>query len=135
MMATPGDGTFYGTNTVIRVEGLSKLNRQLTKAGVDAQDMKDVMHRIASAVVGVANPPVKTGQLASTLRASKAKNKAVVRAGGARAPYAGVIEYGWAARGIEGTGWLNAARDSRKAESDRMVREGIADVLRKNDLI
>jgi len=128
------DGTFYGSGTVVRVEGLSRLNRQFTKAGVDAQDMKNVMHAIGQAVVRVAHAPVLTGRLSSTIRASKAKNKAVVRAGGARAPYAGVSEYGWRARGITGTGWLNAARDSRKADSERMIREGIADVLRKNDL-
>ena len=128
------DGTFYGSGTVIRVEGLSRLNRQLTRAGVDAQDMKDVMNAIGRAVVGVAQAPTRTGRLASTLRASKAKNKATVKAGGARAPYAGITEYGWRARGIEGTGWLNAARDSRKADSERMIRQGIADVLRSNDL-
>jgi len=128
------DGTFYGSGTVIRVEGLSKLNRQLARAGVDATDMKETLHAIAQAVLSVAHPPYLTGRLASTLRASNAKNKATVKAGGRRAPYAGVTEYGWAARGITGSGWLNAARDSRKAESERAVREGIAEILRKNDL-
>jgi hypothetical protein len=128
------DGTFYGNGTVIKVEGLSRLNRQLTKAGVDAEDMKATMQSIGQAVINVAHAPVRTGRLASTLRASKAKNKATVKAGGARAPYAGVSEYGWAARGINGSGWLNAARDSRRGDSERMIREGIADVLRKNDL-
>lgn len=128
------DRTFYGEGTVIRVQGLSRLSRLLAKSGADAQDMKDLMHAIGMAVVQVANPPVKTGRLKSTLRAGKGKTKAVVRVGGARAPYAGVMEYGWRARGIQGTGWLNAARDSRRAASQQMIRDGIADLLKKNNL-
>ena len=129
-----GDSTFYGDGTVIRVEGLSRLSRALTKAGVDASDLKDTMHAIGMAVVNSANVPVRTGRLKSTLRAGRGKTKAVVRMGGRRAPYAGVIEYGWAARGIAGTGAVSAARDARKAESQRMIREGIDRILAKNDL-
>ena len=129
-----GDGTFYGDGTVIRVEGLSRVLRNLAKAGVDSTDMKDAMHRIGQAVVNSANVPVRTGRLKSTLRAGKGKTKAVVRMGGARAPYAGVIEYGWRARGISGTGAVSAARDARRSESERMIRDAIEDLLRKNNL-
>lgn len=129
------DGTFYGDGTVVRVEGLSKLNRELRKAGVDVQRMNEVMHAIGQAVVNAANVPVKTGRLKSTLRAGKGRTKAVVRMGGARAPYAGVIEYGWAARGITGTMAVNRARDSRKAESHRMIREGVDKILKSNNLV
>ena len=128
------DGTFYGDGTVVRVEGLSKLNRGLRKAGVDVQRMNDVMHAIGQAVVDSANVPVRTGRLKSTLRAGKGRTKAVVRMGGARAPYAGVIEYGWSARGISGSMAVNRARDGRKAESQRMIREGIDQILKTNNL-
>jgi hypothetical protein len=128
------DGTFYGNGTVVRVEGLSKLNRSLRKAGADVTQMSDVMHAIGMAVVNATDLPVVTGRLKSTLRAGKGKTKAVVRLGGARAPYAGVIEYGWAARGITGTGAVSAARDSRKAESLRMIHAGIDRILRDSDL-
>lgn len=129
-----GDGTFYGDGTVIRVEGLSPVIRRLNKAGVDSTDMKDTMHRIGMAVVNDARVPVRSGRLKSTLRAGKGKTKAVIRMGGARAPYAGVIEYGWRARGISGTGAVSAARDARRADSERMIREAIQDLLRKNNL-
>jgi len=129
------DQTFYGAGTVIHVQGLSRLNRLLAKAGADAQDMKDLMHAIGMAVIQVASPPVRTGRLKDTLRAGRGKTKAVVRVGGARAPYAGVQEYGWSARGITGTGWLNAARDSRRDASRQMIRDGIDDLLKKNDLL
>lgn len=129
------DRTFYGDGTVVRVEGLSKLSRELRKAGVDVQRMNDVMHAIGQAVVNSANVPVKTGRLKNTLRAGKGRTKAVVRMGGARAPYAGVIEYGWQARGITGSMAINRARDSRKAESQRMIREGVDNILKTNNLI
>lgn len=129
-----GDGTFYGDGAVIRVEGLSRVLRRLNKAGVDSTDMKDTMHRIGQAVVNSAQVPVRTGRLKSTLRAGKGKTKAVVRMGGARAPYAGVIEYGWRARGITGTGGVSAARDARRDESERMIRDAIEQLLRKNNL-
>lgn len=128
------DGTFYGDGTVVRVEGLSKLNRGLRKAGVDVQRMNDVMHAIGQAVVDSASVPIRTGRLKNTLRAGKGRTKAVVRMGGARAPYAGVIEYGWRARGISGSMAVNRARDGRKAESQRMIREGIDQILKTNNL-
>lgn len=129
------DKAFYGDGTVVRVEGLSKLNRGLRKSGADVQRMNDLMHAIGLAVVQAANVPIKTGRLKSTLRAGKGRTKAVVRMGGARAPYAGVIEYGWQARGISSSMAVNNARDSRKAESQRMIREGVDKILKSNNLI
>ncbi|MGK0715146.1 hypothetical protein ACR5KS_03625 [Leucobacter sp. W1153] len=129
------DGTFYGDGTVVRVEGLSKLSRELRKSGVDVQRMNEIMHAIGQAVVSSANVPTKTGRLKSTLRAGKGRTKAVVRMGGARAPYAGVIEYGWRARGITGSMAVNRARDSRKQESQRMIRAGVDKILKNNNLL
>ena len=131
---TAGDGTFYGDGTILRVEGLSRLLRKLKAAGIDSSDLSATMHAIGQAVVNNAAVPVRTGRLKATLRAGRGKTKAVVRVGGARAPYAGVIEYGWSARGIAGTGAVSAARDARKADSQRMIRDAIDDLLKKNDL-
>lgn len=129
------DSTFYGDGTVVRVEGLSKLSRELRKSGVDAQRMNDVMHAIGKAVISAANVPVRTGRLKDSLRAGKGRTKAVVRMGGARVPYAGVIEYGWKARGITGSMAVNKARDGRKAQSQRMIRDGVDEILKNNNLI
>lgn len=130
-----GDKVFYGGGATVRVEGLSKLNRGLRGAGVDVQRMNEVMHAIGQAVVNSSSVPVLTGRLKSTLRAGKGRTKAVVRMGGARAPYAGVIEYGWSARGISGSMAVNQARDRRKEESKRMIREGVDNILKTNDLL
>jgi len=97
-----GDRVFRSGGAQIRVEGLGKTLRALERAGADARDMRDAMHRLGSIVVQVAQPhvPVKSGRTRSTLRAGRGKTKAVVRMGGARAKYAPVVHYGWPARGI-----------------------------------
>lgn len=123
-----------GDNVRIRVEGLSRTLRALSKAGADAGDMRNLMHSIGMLVVRAAHPPVLTGRLAGTLRAGKGKTKAVVRAGGARAPYAGVIHYGWPARGIPAQPYLTQALNRTRSDVFATLDRGLADLLRNNNL-
>lgn len=118
----------------VKVVGLRKTVRALEKAGADTQDMRDLMHSIGNIVVKGANPPQLTGKLGNTIRAGRGKTKAVVRAGGARAPYAGVIEYGWPARNIEATHYLTESLQNNRAEALDALDSGIGEILRKNDL-
>lgn len=128
-MALDGE---YGTATGrVRVKGLSKTVRSLERAGADVQDMRDLMHSLGMLVVNAAQPPVLTGTLAGTLRAGRGKTKAVVRAGGARAPYAGVQEYGWPARNIAAQHYLTAALQSERSDVLRALDDGLEDILRK----
>ena len=119
----------------IQIKGLGRTMRKLSKAGADAEDMKTLMHSIGMLVVNAAAPPVKTGRLAATLRAGRGKTKAVVRAGGARAPYAGVVHYGWPARNIKAQPFFVTALQSKRGEAFKMLDQGINDILRDNDLI
>ena len=118
----------------LRVEGLGRTLRALSKAGADSEDMKDLMHRIGTLVVRAANPPVLSGRLSGTIRAGRGKTKAVVRAGGARAPYAGVVHYGWPARNIAPNQFLTEALSRRRGDALRALDQGIADLLKKNHL-
>lgn len=119
----------------IRVEGLRKTIRDLTKAGADAQDMRDLMHELGGMVVdGASVPSGVTGQLSQTLRAGRGKTKAVVRAGGARAPYAGVIHYGHPTRNIAPQPFLTNALRARRSQIYAALERGIGDLLAKNDL-
>lgn len=118
----------------VRVEGLSRTLRSLRKAGADVQDMKDLMHEIGSLIVRAADPPKLSGTLDSTIRAGRGATKAVVRAGGAKAKYAGVINYGWPARNIVATRFLNEAADRQSGEAFATLDRGIADIIRRNDL-
>ena len=133
-------GDFEVTNgdITLRVEGLSKTLRALSAAGAASEEMRDLMHSLGMVVVNAAVPkaPVKSGRLADSVRAGKGKTKAVVRAGGARVPYAGRVHYGDPhAGGIAPHEFLvdalRATRNSIFSELD----QGIADLLRKNQLM
>ncbi|SDQ11136.1 HK97 gp10 family phage protein [Microbacterium sp. cf332] len=129
------DITVYGTGSGrVRVEGLSRSMRALTKAGADAQDMKTLMHSIGSIVVDAADAPARSGALAGTIRAGRGKTKAVVRAGGARTPYAGVIHYGWPARGISPQPFLTEALQANRSAVFAALEAGIDELIQKNGL-
>lgn len=118
----------------IRVTGLSRTIRALSKAGADAGDMKDLMHSVGNMVISRAAPPVRSGTLAGSMRAGRGKTKAVVRAGGAAVPYAGVIHYGWPARRIVAQPFYITALQSSQGKALTMLEQGLAEILRKNDL-
>lgn len=119
---------------IVRIEGLRKTLAALSKAGADAEQMRDLMHTIGNIVVKAAVPPVLTGRLASTIRAGRGKTKAVVRAGGARAKYAGVIHYGWPARGIPANPFLRRALAATRNDQLQTLNQGIDQLLKDNDL-
>jgi hypothetical protein len=120
----------------IRVEGLRELNRSLSKAGADAEDMKDLNASIAKLVAdtGRGRAPVVTGALAASVKGNRAKGKAVVKAGGARIPYAGPIHWGWPRRNIAGSLFLSDAVDDNHDQIIEMFEDGVDKVLRKNNL-
>lgn len=119
----------------VQIKGLGRTMRKLSKAGADAEEMRELMHEIGMLVVNAASPPVKSGRLAGTMRAGRGKTKAVVRAGGARTPYAGVVHYGWPARGIRAQPFFTAALQSQRGAAFKMLDDGIEEILQKNDLI
>lgn len=120
----------------MRVQGLSRTLRQMEKAGAAASDLRDVMQRIGNVVVVQATPrlPAVSGRLSTTIRAGRSKTKAVVRLGGARAPYAGVIEYGWPARNITAQPALRQALDAKRGEILATLTDEIDHLLTKTDL-
>lgn len=118
----------------IRVTGLRRTVRALERSGTDAQDLKDLMHAIGMLIVDAASPPSRSGTLAGTGRAGRGKTKAVARFGGARAPYAGVVHYGWPARNIAPQPFVTDAIQSQRSDILRALEDGLEDLLRKNDL-
>lgn len=118
----------------LRVEGLSKALRAMEAAGTASESMKDLMHSIGMLVVNATTAPRVTGTLAGTVRAGRGKTKAVVRAGGAKAPYAGVVHYGWPDRDIAAQPYLVSAYLSQRGAVYQTLTEGIASLLHKADL-
>lgn len=91
-----------GAQLSVQVEGLRELVRDLERAGVDLDDLKDAIGRISAegAETAQGHTPRRSGKLAGTVRGNRAKNKAQVTIGTARVPYAGPIIFGWPKRGI-----------------------------------
>lgn len=126
----------WGGGIRLKTEGLNKLVRSFTKAGVDASEMRDLMHAIGETVVDAARPrtPYLHGDLRKTLRAGRGKTKAVVRAGGKAAIYAPIQHYGWEARHIPAKPFLTQALAVTKPKIYAQLEDGIEAILKRNNL-
>lgn len=95
----------------VSVKGLREVTRSLQQYAGAVDDLKDANAKIGSKVAqtAIATTPKLTGRLASTVKSNRAQRRVQLKAGGARVPYAGVIEYGYPARGIEAQPFLRRA--------------------------
>jgi len=105
----------------VKIEGITKIQRQIREFDANAQDDLKVIHlenaKIVAAVAGRL-VPYKTGKLAESVRAGALKNSGVVRAGFAKKDpvYAGPIHFGWPKRRITPNPFIYDAIDQRKQE-------------------
>jgi hypothetical protein len=126
----------------LRVEGLNAVTRELTALGVDIDDLKDAFADLANrgARIAADNAPVGSGrdphpgQLRGDIRGNRAKSKAVVTAGRVRVPYAGPINYGWPARNIEPSGFLQKVDAVLGPLAPVLLERSISDLIRKRGL-
>lgn len=120
----------------VHIEGLREMTRAMEKAGVDVEELKDVMGDIAAEASRVMQgfTPTKSGALRASIRGNRAKGKAVVTAGKAKTPYAAPIFYGWPKRNIKGSKTIertDAVMDDRVAE---MLTEGWNKIAQRHGL-
>lgn len=120
--------------TRVRVQGLNSTLRKLRQAGVDADNQRELMHSIGMIVVQDANPPVLSGALKATIRAGRGKTKAVVRAGTAKVPYAGVIHYGNPYNATPSHPFLTDSLHANHAQIFAALDRGVEDLLAKAGL-
>lgn len=106
----------------VRIDGLREVVRDLERLGVSADDLKDAFGKIAGDVVEESSRRVRvrTGALRATIRPARTKNKAVVRAGTARVPYAGVVNY---AR--PGDQFLTGPANENPEQKARVIEESL----------
>ncbi len=100
---------------IMRVRGAGELRKQMKKAGVDMQEMKDAHREVADIVAkrGKGDAPVgDSGKLAQSVRATGTQRAAVIRAGRKSVPYAGPIHWGWPARNIAAQPFLTEAAEA-----------------------
>lgn len=119
-----------------RVEGLSALIRSLEALGGDVEDVKDVMAEIAAKGAQLASgfAPRRTGALAATIRGNRAKARAVVTAGRGRNSYAGVQNYGWPARNIPASGFMQRADNALQPIALKDLDRGLERAIRRRGL-
>lgn len=115
-----------GRGPVVEVDGGRRLRSTLRKAGSDLGELK-AAHAAAAALVTAAaqaRAPRRSGTLAGSVRGSGTKTAAIVRAGGARVPYAQPIHWGWPARHITANPFITeAAQATEPAWADTYRRE------------
>lgn len=120
----------------IAVSGLRELTRGLEKAGVDVEELKDVMGRVADEAADTMRPlvPVKSGKLRASVRPNRAKGKAIVTVGTARVPYAAPIQYGWSARGIKPSRFVERTDQAMETRAVELLEQGWADIAERHGL-
>lgn len=124
-------------NAGVRVEGLRDIVKQMQRAGVALDDLKDVFGEIAATAAQEmqSNTPSDSGRLRASVRGSRAKDRAVVTAGRARVKYAGPIFYGWPKRNIRGSRTIERTDAAMETRLVPMLEDGLQAILRKNDLL
>ena len=120
----------------IQIEGLRKVVRDLKILGLEVDDLKDAFSSVAStgARLAAGFAPKRTGRLAGDIRGNRAQSKAVVTAGRASVPYAGPINYGWAARNIEGAFFMQKASDAMEPIALTQLSQEIDKQIKKRGL-
>ena len=135
----------------VEIHGLRETIRDLRGLGVEAADLKDVFGPIATEARAVMGRFIKSdsGRLARSLRPSRAQNKAIVRGGGARVPYAAAVQWGWGrgnselttgryATGIRGSfagqHFFEKTDAVMGPRAEQMLEDGLEDLIRKYDL-
>lgn len=123
-------------NGGFRVEGLNKLVRDLQALGLEVEDLKEAFGSISAEGARLASSfaPKVTGTLAATVRGNRAKNKAVVSAGRARAKYAGAINYGWPARNIAPSSFMQKADEAMRPKALQALDEALEQKIREKGL-
>lgn len=118
------------------VQGLRQVVKGLLEIGVELDDLKDAMGRIAetAAEVAQAAAPIRSGALRASIRGNRAKGKAVVTAGRSRVPYAGAINYGWPRRNIRGDGFMQVADRVVGPKAVELLEQNINDIIQEKGL-
>lgn len=119
-----------------QVEGLSSYVRALKALGLDVDDLKDAFSKIAArgAALAAGYAPKASGRLAGSVRGNRAQSKAVVTVGRSTIPYAGPINYGWPARGIAASGFMQKADETLRPIVLDLLEDDINDKIRERGL-
>jgi hypothetical protein len=117
----------------VRVSGVREVQAALKRLEADAGDLKAAHLAVSSALVpGVGlRSPRRTGALAASWAAGATKTRARITSS---RKYAGVIEYGWPARGIDPARMVRDTVDASHAEILELYQAELAKLAAAADL-
>lgn len=117
----------------IEVVGARELRSTLKRAGEDLGDLKAAHAAAAQLVTATSRPkaPRRTGTLSGSVRGSGTSTAAIIRAGGARVPYAGPIHFGWRAHNIEPQPFISEAAQSTEPAWTALYTRAVDRILDK----
>lgn len=120
----------------VRVDGLAAVVRDLQAIGLEVEDLKDAFQTISQLGARAAAAHVRSdsGRLAGDVRGNRAKSKAVITAGRASLPYAGVQNYGWPAHNISPQGFMQKADRELQPISLRLLEREVNRQIRKRGM-
>jgi hypothetical protein len=144
-----------GRGPVVRVEGARELARAFRAAGGQTRELSGAYRQLAREFAGPARSaaPSRTGALAGSTRGLARSTAAILAAGSARVPYAGVIHWGnpsvktYPARAagakrstgtlgvIRANPWLYNVVDKRRDEVLEAFDRNVAELLRRQGLM
>ena len=115
------------------VEGGARLRATLKDVERGLDELTAIHQEVAEIAASRARirAPVLTGTLRSTIRASGTKRMAVIRAGFAAVPYAGVHEWGWPKRHIKERSYLRDGAHETEPQWRKVYDERVEDLLEK----
>lgn len=153
-----GTGTFGyrlgdSVQGAVKIEGLSKIRRDLRNLGSDLDLVKgeflETNKKVAEVVLGDAKRfvPVLSGALANSMKNASTKTAAKIRVGssggskrsgsaasGDLVQYAGPIHFGWPKRRIKPNPFIYEATDTRRSEIANLYAERLTSIRTKYDL-
>lgn len=107
----------------VSVRGADRVARGLRTLADRVRDLAPAWATIGARSVAAARTvtPVASGRLVRTLKARPGRTDLILSAGGGDVVYAGVQNYGWAARNIRGKRFLEAGADRAAKEAPREI--------------
>lgn len=125
-------------NVRVYVRGIRETVRALETAGVQAQDLKNIFERAGAVVERAAKVPERTGRLERSVRITKTKNRAAIRAGGKRVPYAVANHFGryfpTTGTRVEGSFFFKKAIREKRGQVLNIIVSGLEKLFKKYDL-
>lgn len=119
------------TASTVRIEGLSKLHRELRQFDTALpKELKEVSKAAAELVADTSrsNVPVRKGDLQRAIKAAATAKGAEVRV---KLIYAAPIHFGWRAHNIEPQPFVYDAVDERADEVYASFEQGLAELLER----